>query len=245
MQIASEDGNLFYEVRGNGPPLVLLHPYPTNHSFWNAIAEPLSLKYKLILPDLRGHGSSDTGQGAALMAAHAKDLSNICDAEGVDRALFAGVSIGGYILFEFWRRMRERVRALMLCDTRAQADTAEGREARLKIAEEVEQKGPGEYLDSMIPKLLGESTRRNRPDLVKQARAMMGRMSVAGIAAVLRGMAVRPDSLPTLQTINVPTLIMAGEEDTLTPPAEAELMHQQIQGSRLVRTPAAGHYAPF
>src|SRR5260370_13943457 len=137
------------------------------------------------------------------------------------------------------------MQALILCDTRAQADTDEGRQPRVSGGEEVEDLGPDGYVESMVPKLLGETTRRNRLDRVSEARRMMGRMTGAGISAALRGMAARPDSIPTLKIINVPTLVMVGKEDTLTPPADAELMHREIRGSELATVPAAGHYAPF
>lgn len=245
MQLTSGDAQIFYEVRGAGPFLVLLHPYPTNHVFWKAVAPVLAEDFTLILPDLRGHGASSAGSGPATMQKHADDLLRLCDTAGVKKAIFWGVSIGGYILFEFWRRHRERIEALILCDTRAQSDTPEGRNSRLAIADEVEHKGPDEYLDSMTAKLLGESTRRNRPDLVQQARAMMGQMKVPGIAAVLRGMAMRPDSVATLADINVPTIVLVGDEDTLTPVSDAELMVKTIRGSRMAKIAAAGHYAPF
>jgi 3-oxoadipate enol-lactonase len=244
-QIHSEDAKIFYDTQGEGAPLVLLHPFPTNHDFWSPVAPQLAARYRLILPDLRGHGDSEPGAGPATMEKHVADLQRILEAEHIQRAYFAGVSIGGYIIFEFWRRLRERMQALLLCDTRAQADTDEGRQTRLKAAEEVEHLGPDGYIESMVPKLLGETTRRNRLDRVSEARRMMGHMTGAGISAALRGMAARPDSIPTLKTINVPTLVMVGKEDTLTPPADAELIHREIRGSELATVPAAGHYAPF
>jgi pimeloyl-ACP methyl ester carboxylesterase len=179
------------------------------------------------------------------MEKHAGDLARVCDEAGAGRAVFAGVSIGGYILFEFWRRHRQRVRALILSDTRPQADTAEGRATRLQSAEDVLQRGPETFIDIMIPKLLGESTRQGRPDLVQAAKGMMMKMSAEDIAQVQRGMAARPDSVETLKTIAVPTLLLVGSEDLLTPVADAELMRQNIAGSQLRVLGRAGHYAPF
>ena len=245
MQLHSGDAELFYEMRGKGPPLFLLHPFPTNHRFWNAIAPALAERYRLIVPDLRAHGASEVGSGPATMGKHAADLDALCRANQIESGIFFGVSIGGYAMFELWRKSRERVKALILCDTRAQADTSTAKATRLQAASDVETKGPNEYLDGMVAKLLGDSTRRNRPDLVRTGRAMMAEMTVAGIAATLRGMAERPDSVPTLSTIDVPTLVLVGEEDTLTPPADAELMQRAIKGSKLARIPSAGHYAPF
>ena len=245
MRLASDDAELFYTVMGEGPPVVLLHPFPANHKVWLPAAELLAGRYRLILPDLRGHGQSTPGAGPATMQKHAADLVRLSDACGVGKAVFAGVSIGGYVLFELWRRHRERVSGLILCDTRAGADTDEGRASRLKSAEDVEKQGPVPFIDSMIPKLLGDTTRTTRPDLVERARKMMLEMSAAGIAAVQRGMAARPDSVADLKTINVPTLVMVGAEDTLTPLSEAEFMQRNIAGSRLEVVPRAGHYAVF
>jgi pimeloyl-ACP methyl ester carboxylesterase len=156
-----------------------------------------------------------------------------------------GNSIGGYILFEFWRLFRERVTALALCDTRPQADSAEGRANRLKVAANVLEQGTEPFIESMIPKLMGRTTVSTRPDLVDGARRMMRRMSPEDISLVQRGMAERPDSVADLKTINVPTLIVIGEEDALSTVADGELMRQHIAGSQLKIIPKAGHYAPW
>jgi pimeloyl-ACP methyl ester carboxylesterase len=243
MHFSSDDAEIFYTVMGDGPSVVLLHPFPANHKVWLPAAELLAGRYRLILPDLRGHGQSGAGTGPATMEKHAADLLRLLEACGVGKAVFAGVSIGGYVLFEFWRRHRGRVSGLILCDTRAGADTEEGRANRLKAADDVEKQGSVPFIDSMIPKLMGDTTRTTRPDLVERARKMMLEMSVAGIAAVQRGMAARPDSVADLRTINVPTLVIVGAEDILTPLSEAESMQRQIPGSRVQVIPRAGHYA--
>ncbi len=244
-RIRSGDAEIAYEVLGKGAPVVLLHPFPAHHEFWNPIAERLAARYHVLLPDLRGHGESGVGEGPATMEKHAADLARVCDEAGIGRAVFVGVSIGGYILFDFWRRYRQRVRALVLSDTRPQADTEEGRANRLKAAEDVMQRGPEPFIDSMLPKLLGETTHRARPDLVQAAKRMMMKMSPEDIAQVQRGMAARPDSMETLKTINVPTLLLVGSEDTLTPVADAELMRGKIAGSQLKVIARGGHYAAF
>jgi pimeloyl-ACP methyl ester carboxylesterase len=169
----------------------------------------------------------------------------VLDDAGVDRAIFAGVSIGGYILFEFWRRSRERVNALVLCNTKAQADTAEAKAVRLQAAADVTERGVEPFFESMIPRLVGKTTRGTRPDLVEGALRMMRKMSPQAVAQVQRGMAARPDSVSTLKTINVPTLLVTGDEDILTGPPEAELMRQNISGSELKVIPKAGHYSPW
>ena len=244
-RITSEDAELAYQILGQGPPLVLLHPFPAHHELWLPACEALSMRYRLLLPDLRGHGESAIGQGPATMEKHAADLIRICDAEGIGRAAFAGVSIGGYIMFEFWRRHKERVEALILANTRAQAETAVGRTARLKAAADVVERGTEPFIETMLPRLFGKSSSANRPDLVEQARRMMRKMSPQAVSLVQQGMADRPDSVPTLRTISVPTLVIGGEEDIASPLADAELMRDNIPGAELKVLPRAGHYAVF
>jgi pimeloyl-ACP methyl ester carboxylesterase len=221
----------------------LLHPFPTNHRFWDECAPHLETRYQLIIPDVRGHGASPPGEGPATMDKHARDLLLLCNELGIAKAIFVGVSIGGYVLFEFWRQSRDRVAALVLSNTRAGADLPEQRAARQKSIDDVQLRGPAPFIEGMLPKMLSESTLRSRPDRVEAARKLMAAISVQGIAASLQGMMARPDSTSTLKTIDVPTLIIAGEEDTLTPIAEAELMRRGIGGSRLEVVPKAGHYS--
>jgi 3-oxoadipate enol-lactonase len=244
-RIRSGDAEIAYAVLGDGPPAVLLHPFPAHHELWLPAAQHLTSRYRVILPDLRAHGESDAGEGPATMEKHAADITRVLDDADVGRAVFFGVSIGGYILFEFWRRYRGRVAGLALCDTRPHPDTPEGRAARLKSAEDVLERGTEPFIDSMIPRLFGRTTIETRPDLVAEAKPMMLKMSASDIASVQRGMADRPDSMPTLKTINVPTLILIGEEDILSTVADGELMRQNISGSQFKVIPKAGHYAPW
>jgi pimeloyl-ACP methyl ester carboxylesterase len=244
-RVRSDDAEIVYEIQGNGPPVVLLHPFPCHHEFWNPIAPALNSRYRLITPDLRGHGDSEIGEGPALMEKHARDVARVLDAAGAGKAAFIVCSIGGYILFEFWRRFRERVNALVLCDTRPQPDTPEARANRLKAAADVLEQGTEPFLESMISKLMGRTTVGTRPDLVDGARRMMRKMSPQDISLVQRGMAERPDSVGDLKTINVPTLIVMGEEDVLSTVSDGELMRQTIAGSQLKVVPKAGHYAPW
>lgn len=238
----SSDAELFYQVRGEGPPLVLLHPFPLNHEFWDAVADRLATRYRLILPDLRAHGDSETGEGPVTMEKLANDLALLCRKHDFARATFAGVSIGGYLLFEFWRRHRQQVGALVLANTRAGAETPEGRSNRHATAERILREGTGEFIQEMLPKLLSPVTLSNRPDLAERARRMMLKMSAQDIAAVQRGLAERPDSIATLKTIAVPTLIISAEDDSI-PRTEFELMREYIPNSRLHVLARAGHYA--
>ncbi len=245
MQVRSGDTEIYYEVRGDGPDLVLLHPFPAHHGVWTVVADLLATRFRVITPDLRGMGESAPGEGAATMEKHAEDLLHVCLDARVQKAVFAGNSIGGYILFEFWRRYRERITGLILVDTKAGADTDEVRKNRMAVAEDVIKRGTQPFIDAQLPKLLGESTHRNRPDVVQAARQMMMRSSAAGIAAVQKGMAERPDSVGTLATITVPTLVIFGEEDVVTPAADMEQVHRGIRGSVMRRIAKAGHYSPF
>jgi 3-oxoadipate enol-lactonase len=244
-QVKSGDAEIVYRVLGEGPPVVLLHPFPVNHEFWLPVAQALATRYRMILPDLRGHGDSGAGDGPATMDKHAADIARVMDDTDIGRAPLVGVSIGGYALFEFWRRHRGRVAALGLCNTKAPADSAEARDGRLEAANNVFDRGTEQFFESIIPRLLGKSTRDTRPDLVDGALRMMRKMSPEDVAQVQRGMASRPDSMDTLKTINVPTLLVTGDEDILTGVKEAELMRQHISGSQLRVIPRAGHYSPW
>jgi 3-oxoadipate enol-lactonase len=243
--IKSNDADIFYWTLGDGPAVLLLHPFPVHHEFWLPVAESLATRYRLILPDLRGHGDSGLGEGLATMQKHAADIARVMDDADVGRAPMIGVSIGGYIIFEFWRRYRGRVAALGLSNTKAPADGPEARAGRLQAAADVLLRGTEPFFESMIPKVLGNSTRENRPDLVDGALGMMRKMSPEDVAQVQRGMAERPDSMDTLKTLNVPTLIVTGDEDVMTGVNEAERMRQYIAGSQLRVIAKAGHYSPW
>jgi len=243
--VVSDDAEIFYDVLGKGMPVILLHPFPTHHELWWPAAEHLATRYRVILPDLRGHGASSPGEGPATMQKHAADLARICRNEDIDRAIFAGVSIGGYALFEFWRRHRERVAGLALCDTKAQADSSEARNTRLQSAEEVLEHGTESFIEKMIPRLFGATTLSTRPDLVDTARRFMLKMTAKGINLVQRGMAERPDSVETLKSIAVPALIIVGDEDVFTPIADAELMRSSLPNAQLKVVTRGGHLAVF
>jgi 3-oxoadipate enol-lactonase len=238
----SSDAQLFYEVTGDGPPVIMLHPFPLNRHFWTPVAELLSTRYRLIMLNLRAHGDSEAGDGPATMDKMAADLARLCQEERITKAVFVGVSIGGYVLFEFWRRHREQVRALVLANTRAGAETADGRANRLAVADKVLREGTAGFIDEMLKKLMSPVTLNNRPDIVDSARHMMQQMSPQDIAAVQQGMADRPDSISTLPAVSVPTLILGSEDDSV-PRAEFELMRQLIPNSQLHVIAQAGHYA--
>ena len=238
----SNNAQLVYELSGNGPEVVLLHPFPLHHGFWDGVLDQLTTRYRVIRPDLRAHGDSDAGEGPVTMQKLADDLDRLCRELGIVRAILVGVSIGGYTLFEFWRRYRERTSALVLANTRAGAETPEGRAGRLESAERALHAGTLGFTNTLVQKLCSPATLANRPDIVDAARAMAGKMSPTDIAEVQRGMADRPDSIPTLATINAPTLVIAGEDDGV-PLSEMQLIHQGIAGSQFCVIAKAGHYA--
>jgi pimeloyl-ACP methyl ester carboxylesterase len=244
-KIVSGDAEIFYDVAGSGPPVVLLHPFPVNHEFWLPLSGLLSSRYSLVMPDLRGHGDSGIGEGPATMQKHAADISRVMTAVGVDRAPLVGVSIGGYTIFEFWQRFHDRVNALVLCNTKAAGETGDARNARLESAHDVLERGTEPFFEDMLQKVLGETTRRSRPDLVEGALRMMRKMSAEDVAGVQRGMAEREDSVSVLKTLKVPTLIITGDEDKITGVPEAEVMKQNIPGSQMRVVPKAGHYSPW
>jgi 3-oxoadipate enol-lactonase len=243
--IQSDDAEIVYRVLGDGPPVVLLHPFPVTHEFWMPVAEALATRYRVVLPDLRGHGDSGIGEGPATMEKHAADIARVMDDADVGRAWLVGVSIGGYALFEFWRKHRGRVAALGLCNTKAQADGPQACAERLQAANDVLDRGTEPFFESLIPRVMAKTTREMRPDLVDGALRMMRKLSGEDVAQVQRGMAARPDSVETLKTINVPTLLVTGEEDVITGMNEAELMRQHIPGSQLRVIPKAGHYSAW
>jgi len=238
----SGDAQLVYEVSGIGPDVVLLHPFPLHHGFWDGVLDQLTTQYRVVRPDLRAHGDSDPGDGPVTMQKLADDLDRLCRELGIVRAIFVGVSIGGYTLFEFWRRHRERVSALVLANTRAGAETPEGRSGRLEIADRVLREGTLRFTNDLVQKLCSPATLANHPDIVDAARAMAGKMSAGDVAEVQRGMADRADSIPTLSAITVPTLVIAGEDDSV-PLSEMQLIHQGIAGSQFRVIAKAGHYA--
>ncbi|MDQ3949353.1 MAG: alpha/beta hydrolase [Gemmatimonadota bacterium] len=231
---------LSYDDIGTGLPLVLLHAFPLDRSMWAPQAGALLRQGRCVAPDLRGFGAS-TPAPPYSMDQYADDVAALLDTLGAGPAVVVGLSMGGYIAFAFWRRHRAKVRALVLADTRAGADTDEGREKRRRLIEVARSRGSGTIAEMQLASMVGETTRQRRPDVVETVRAMMAAAPVDGIVGALEAMMARPDSTPTLATIDVPTLIVVGDEDTLTPPKEAEAMQERIRGSRLEVIAQAGH----
>jgi 3-oxoadipate enol-lactonase len=235
------DIQLAYTDAGLGQPVVLLHGYPFNRSLWNEQVSALGNSYRVITPDLRGLGESDASQGPATMNRMAQDVAALLDHLEISRAVVGGLSMGGYVALAFYKEFPSRVRSLILADTRAPADTEEGKQTRHQQAEKALAEGMAGIADSMLPKLLTPETVSKRPDLVKRVRDMMLKTKPEGAAGALLGMAEREDQIALLSQISCPTLILVGREDPITPVADSEKMHREIAGSRLVVIENAAH----
>lgn len=232
------------EERGSGPALLFVHGYPLDRSLWrHQLGEFAS--WRRIAPDLRGFGASAAAPPEPTLARYADDLAAVLDALGVEQAVVCGLSMGGYITFEFLRRHRARVRGLILMDTKAEADGAEGKKARDQAAALAEEKGAAAIADGMLPKLLAAGTAQTQPTVVVAVREMMLRASVPGIVAALRAMRDRPDSTDLLPEIAVPTLALCGADDVLTPPAGMKTIAERVRGARYVEVAGAGHLSPL
>ena len=233
--------NLAVEVRGEGPAVLFIHGYPLDHSIWQHQVESLE-GFRRIAPDLRGLGQSDAPDLGYGIPIYAADLAALLDALGIDDVILCGHSMGGYIAFEFLRNWRSRVRGLILVDTRAEADTPEGRRARDAAAATARERGTEAIAETMLPRMLGPATMSQRPDVTERVRSLMARMPVAGVVGALAAMRDRVGSEPLLPTLaNIPTLVIVGEADSVITPDQARNMAQAIPGARLAIIPGAGH----
>jgi YbgC/YbaW family acyl-CoA thioester hydrolase len=236
--------NLAIEVRGEGPAVLLVHGYPFDHTIWREQIDGLE-GFRRIAPDLRGMGQSDAPDLGYGIEIYAADLAALLDALDVDQVVLCGLSMGGYIAFEFLRQWRSRVRGLVLMDTRAEPDSADARRARDAAAAVARERGAGAVAEAMLSQVVGPGTLRHRTDLVHRIRDMMASTPVAGMVGALAAMRDRRESQTLLPTLaGLPTLVMVGEADGLTPPDQAKAMAQAIPGARFVTISGAGHLPP-
>jgi 3-oxoadipate enol-lactonase len=229
-----------YDDVGAGDPVVFLHGFPHSRALWAPQLAALLGHARCIAPDLRGFGETTAAEPYS-MDRYADDLAALLDALRIERAVVCGLSMGGYVAFAFWRRHRGRVRGMILADTRAGADSEEGKRKREEMIALATERGSAGVADAMITGMVGKSTREKVPEVADSIHRMLERAPVDGVIGALKAMIARPDSTPTLETIDVPTLILVGEEDVLTPPKEAELLHEAIRGSRFQVIAGAGH----
>lgn len=243
-RLAVNGVSLAVEVRGDGPAVLFIHGYPFDHTIWTHQVAALE-GWCRIAPDLRGMGQSDAPDLGYSMGTYAADLAELLDLLGARDVVLVGLSMGGYVAFEFLRHWRERVRGLVLVDTRAEADTPEGRMARDVSAATARDHGAAAVADAMLPKVLGGSTLAGASATVERVRAMMAATPVAGIVGALGAMRDRSDSTPLLpQLAGIPTLVIVGDEDEVTPPAQAKTMAEAVPGASLVVIRSAGHLPP-
>jgi pimeloyl-ACP methyl ester carboxylesterase len=228
------------DTGGSGAALVLLHGFPFDRSMWRGQTSALGGEFRVVAPDLRGLGETPLGNDVTIEAM-ADDVAALLDELKLGRVVLGGLSMGGYVAFEFFRKFPGRARALVLADTRPQADTEEGRRAREENAQRALKEGMVPIVEAMLPKLLSAKTRERGGEVLERVRAMMLGTSPEGAAAALRAMALRRDQTDLLPSINVPTLIVVGDEDSITPPSDAEAMTAKIEGSRLVVVEGAAH----
>lgn len=230
-----------YDDVGVGAPVVLLHGFPFNRSLWCDQVEALVGMHRVITPDLRGHGETTVTDAPATMEMMAEDVAALLDEMGIERVVLGGLSMGGYVTLAFYRHFPERVRALVLANTRPQADTDEARRTREETARKSLQEGMSMIEAAMLPKLLAPATLEHEPEQVARVREMILGTRPEGAAAALRGMAARRDQTDLLSEIKAPTLIIVGSEDAITPPKDSEAMHAKINGARLETIEGAGH----
>jgi 3-oxoadipate enol-lactonase len=232
-----------YDDQGDGLPVVFLHGFPHDRTLWAAQRLALAPQARCIVPDVRGFGDSST-HGPYSMDQYADDVVALLDWLQIERAVVCGLSMGGYIAMALWRRHPDRVRAFAFCDTKAGADTDEGKAKRDRLIAMVKRDGTRVIADAQMSGMVGSATRERRPEVVATLRAMMGRQSAAGVIGALQALRDRPDSRATLQTVSVPSLVMVGEDDVLTPIKEARTIAEALPSAARVRLEiiaGAGH----
>lgn len=236
---------LNYSDDGPGPVVVLLHGFPLDHTIWNPQRASIGSVYRLIAPDLRGHGESAAPDGIYTMEEMALDVHDLIEALGIhEPVVLGGHSMGGYVAQAYAALFPDRIRGLVLVNTRAGADSAEAARTREETAAKVEESEDTEpVVESMISKVLSKSTLEHRPKLVEKVRHIMRKTPARAVAGALRGMARRPDRLELLRTISVPALVIAGENDAIVPLDETRQMADALPNGHLEVIPDCGHLA--
>lgn len=243
MRVKLRDFTMEYEERGDGVPLILVHGYPLNRKMWEPQLAALSNISRVITPDLRGHGGSETVPGTMnTMDDMAKDIKELIEILGIkEPVILGGLSMGGYISFAFYRNYPELVKGMILAATRATADTIDTKVSREEAAAIAQERGPEAIIDGQLPKMIAPITQETKPEIVELARSIMLETPVTAIVGDLRGMLNRQDSTSTLKTIECPVLILHGADDKLIPIEEVNLMQREIRNAHSKIIPDAGH----
>ena len=241
------DGTLNVVERGSGgTPLLLVHGFPLDHSMWQGQIDALSRDAHVIAPDLRGFGASSVTPGLVTMQRMADDLAEMLASMKVTRpVVLCGLSMGGYVAWQFFLRHRLRLAKLILCDTKAVADSAEAAGNRNTMAERVLREGPAFILEAMLPKLFAPASLESQAPYVERTKEVILKTAPHGIAAALRGMAQRPDMTDKLAKIDVPTLVLCGEHDAISPKDEMQGIAQKLPQAKFSLIRDAGHMAPL
>ncbi len=224
------------------PTLLCIHGFPLDHTLWAPQVTGLADVAHVLAPDLRGFGNDGRPVAEVMtMEAYAADLKALLDERGVDRVVLCGLSMGGYVAMAFLDRWPERVAGLILCNTRANADTPEGRVARQATAQNAFEKGVEVIARAMAPTLLSDRSKREHPELMARMEAMIARQRREAVAAAALGMSERPDRHHVLRGCTVPALVITGSEDALMPLPTSQAMVDALPEGRLVVLPDAGH----
>ncbi|MEU6722480.1 alpha/beta fold hydrolase [Nonomuraea wenchangensis] len=232
---------LYTRSSGTGLPVVLLHAFPLSSAMWLAQREGLAKVCRVITPDLRGFGGSRLGEDDPSLDLMADDVARLLDDEGIERAVVGGLSMGGYVTLAFCRRHPDRLLGAILADTKAVPDPAPARDNRERIAQAVLSEGSDVLVSEVLPGLIGPTTKERRAMVFGRVKGLVQSAPPGAVAWAQRAMAGRPDSTATLAGLKVPLLVVVGEEDDLTPPAEAKAMAEAVPGARLEVIPKAGH----
>jgi pimeloyl-ACP methyl ester carboxylesterase len=231
---------------GSGPTILFVHGFPLSHTMWRPQLEAFATDHRVLAPDLRGFGESDVTEGTVTMEQHADDLTALLDELNVNEPIvLCGLSMGGYIAWQFQQKYSERLRALILCDTRAIADTPEGVENRKRLAKMVVENGSAAVASAMLPNLFSPVTSDRQQASIDELRETISATSPQGIAAASLGMAERPDATPLLPNIETPSLLIVGEDDGISTPKEMQTIADAMPNARLEVIPEAGHMSPL
>lgn len=225
----------------DGLPLVFIHGFPFHQAMWEPQRAALEERYRVVSYDVRGLGASPVGDGQYTMESFVDDLVGVLDARGLGEVVGCGLSMGGYILFRALEREPTRFKGAVLCDTRSDADDDEGRLARADAIRSLKARGHAPFVERFLPRVLSPTTRRTRPEVVETVQAMVEGQSILGMCGCLLAMAARTDTTPSLDRIKVPTLLVVGEDDAITPPSVSRRMAGRIPGARIEVIPDAGH----
>jgi 3-oxoadipate enol-lactonase len=237
------DAPLFYVDEGNpsAMPVLFVHGFPFSHEMWRHQLDVTSPFYRSIAYDIRGHGKSFVGDGQFTIDGHVEDLIALLDHLKIQRVVIVGLSMGGYITLRALERFPERFRAVVLCDTRSEVDTDEGKAKRFAGMAGVKKNGSAVFAEAFIKNVFAPDTFGTNPAAVESIRAIIARTPPLSIAGTLLALAARTDTTASLKNITVPTLILVGEKDVTTPPADSHAMHERIAGSELHIIPNAAH----